>query len=75
MKLKITILLLIAGITGASITAVLFQSKARRQEQFQKNQESQLPTAISNYAKTFKLNASPPIWPAAKGVTNGNSTN
>ncbi len=72
MKLKISILLLIAGITGASIAVVLIQSKARRQEQ---NQESQLPTAISNYSKTFKLNTSPPIWRDAKGVTNGSSTN
>jgi hypothetical protein len=72
MKLKISILLLIAGITGASIAVVLIQSKARQQE---RNQESQLPTAISNYSKTFKLNTSPPIWPDTKGVTNGSSTN
>jgi hypothetical protein len=24
--------------------------------------ESELPTAISNYSKTFKLNTNPPLW-------------
>ena len=74
MKLKISILLLIAGITGASVTVVVIQSNARKQ-QLRAVQENQLPTAMSNYNKTFKLNTSPPIWPSAKGITNGNSTN
>jgi len=75
MKLKISILLLIAGITGASISVVVIQSNARRQQQFHAVQENQLPTAMSNYSKTFKLNTSPPIWPNAKGATNGGPTN
>jgi hypothetical protein len=35
--------------------------------------ESQLPAAMSNYSKTFKLNTSPPIWtqPQKQGATNG----
>jgi hypothetical protein len=69
MKLKISILLLIAAIAGASITVVVI----RKQRQVQAVQENQWPVAMSNYSKTFKLNTSPPLWPASKGVTNGNT--
>ena len=58
--MKLKILLLIAGIAmvGGSITVLVVQSNARKLK-FQPPPESQLPTAISNYNKTFKLNTSP----------------
>ncbi len=55
---------------GGSITVLVVQANARKVK-FQPPPESQLPTAISNYTKTFKLNTSPPIWTQP---TNGNPT-
>jgi hypothetical protein len=69
--MKLKILLLIAGVAviGSSITVLVIQSHSR-QLKFPPP-ESQLPTAISNFNKTFKLNTSPPIWGQ---TTNGNRT-
>ena len=57
---------------GGSITVLVVQANARKVK-FQPPPESQLPTAISNYNRTFKLNTSPPIWaqPQKQGATNG----
>ncbi len=70
--MKLKILLFIAGVAmaGGSITVLVVQANARKVK-FQPPPESQLPTAISNYTKTFKLNTSPPIWTQP---TNGNPT-
>lgn len=70
--MKLKILLLVAGmaIVGSSITVMVMQANARKLKF--PPPESQLPTAISNYSKTFKLNTSPPIWAQP---THGNSTN
>jgi hypothetical protein len=69
--MKLKILLLVAGvaIVGSSIFVLVIQSHSH-QLKFAPP-ESQLPTAISNYTKTFKLNTSPPIWGQ---TTNGNPT-
>jgi hypothetical protein len=72
--MKLKILLLVAGVAviGGSVTVLVIQSNAHKVK-FQPMPESQLPTAISNYSKTFKLNTSPPIWaqPQKQGATNG----
>jgi hypothetical protein len=70
MKLKILLLIAVIAMVGGSITVLVIQSRPR-QLKFQPTPESQLPTAISNYSKTFKLNTSPPIWTQP---TNGNPT-
>jgi hypothetical protein len=72
--MKLKILLLVAGVAviGGSVTVLVIQSHSR-QLKFPTTTENQLPAAISNYSKTFKLNTSPPIWtqPQKQGVTNG----
>jgi len=70
MKLKILLLIAVIAMVGGSITVLVIQSNARKLK-IQPPPESQLPTAISNYTKTFKLNTSPPIWTQP---TNGNPT-
>ena len=71
--MKLKILLLIAGVAviGGSVTVLVIQSHSRPLNF--SPPESQLPAAISNYSKTFKLNTSPPIWtqPQKQGDTNG----
>ena len=71
MKLKILLLIAVIAMVGGSVTVLVLQSNARKLK-FQPTPESQLPTAISNYNRTFKLNTSPPIWgQPQKGATNG----
>ena len=71
--MKLKILLLVAGVSiiGSSIFVLVVQSHSRLLKL--SPPESQLPAAISNYSKTFKLNTSPPIWaqPQKQGATNG----
>ena len=69
--MKLKILLLVAGVAviGSNVTVLVIQSRPH-QLKFPPT-ESQLPAAISNYSKTFKLNTSPPIWAQP---TNGNPT-
>ena len=69
MKLKILLLIAVIAMVGGSVTVLVIQSHPR-QLKFPPL-ENQLPTAISNYSKTFKLNTSPPIWTQP---TNGNPT-
>jgi hypothetical protein len=69
MKLKIFLLVAGVSVIGSSIFVLVLQSHSH-QLKFSPP-ESQLPTAISNYNKTFKLNTSPPIWGQ---TTNGNPT-
>ena len=71
--MKLKLLLLVAGIAaiGGSVTVLVIQSHSRPLKF--PPPESELPAAISNYSKTFKLNTSPPIWtqPQKQGATNG----
>ncbi len=69
MKLKILLLVTGASVIGSSIFVLVIQSRSH-QLKFAPS-ESQLPTAVSNYNKTFKLNTSPPIWGQ---TTNGKPT-
>ena len=59
MKLKILLLVIGVAVVGSSITVIVIQSRSR---QLPPSPESQLPTTMSNYSKTFKLKTSPPIW-------------
>jgi hypothetical protein len=76
--MKLKLLLLIAGVAmvGSTISVLVILSHPR-QVKFSPPSESQLPTAMSNYSKTFKLNTSPPIWaqPPKQGATNGSTAN
>ncbi len=49
---------------GSSVIVLLNQSPHPRQLKFAPNAppEGELPTAISNYSKTFKLNTNQPLW-------------
>jgi hypothetical protein len=69
MKLKILLLVAGASVIGSSIFVLVIHSRSH-QMKFAPP-ESQLPTVMSNYSKTFKLNSSPPIW-GQQGITNGN---
>jgi hypothetical protein len=68
MKLKFLLLAAILMVVASTVTVLVMQSNAHR-----RMQQSQLPTAISNYNQTFKLNTSPPLWPDSQksGGTNG----
>ena len=68
MKLKILLLAAILLIIGSAVTVLMVQPSTHRQ-----SEPSQWLTAISNYNQTFKLNTSPPLWPASQknGGTNG----
>ena len=72
MKLKIILLIAGVAVIGGSVTVLVIQSHSRPLK-FPTTPENQLPAAISNYSKTFKLNTSPPIWtqPQKQGATNG----
>jgi hypothetical protein len=73
MKLKIFIVVAVIAMVGGSLTVLVRQSQSAHRKFAPP--ASQLPTAMSNYSKTFKLNTSPPLWPGTNGVTNGNATN
>jgi hypothetical protein len=68
MKLKFLLLAGILMMIASTVTVLVMQSSAHR-----RTQPGQLPTAISNYNQTFKLNTSPPLWPDSQksGGTNG----
>jgi len=72
MKLKTFMILIGMAMVGSTILVLVFQTNARKQK-LPPPLASQLPAAISNYSKTFKLNTSPPIWeqPQKQGATNG----
>ena len=69
--MKLKILLFITGITmvASSIIVLVIQTDDRKINFAPP--KNQLPAAISNYTKTFKLNQSPAIWaPSTNGNTN-----
>jgi hypothetical protein len=71
MKLKLIIIAAGVAIVGSSVIVLVKQSRQSRL-QFAPS-ENQLPAAISNYSKTFKLNTNPPIW--ATPANGRNATN
>ena len=69
MKLKFIIIVLALLMAGSSVLVILKQARPSREKI--DPTEDQLPTAMSTYSKTFKLNTNPPIWTAP---ANGRST-
>jgi hypothetical protein len=74
MKIKVLLLVALIAVVGGSVTVLLVQPGGRKAGP-EPMQDGQLPAAISNYSKTFKLNTTPPLWPGTNGVTNGTKTN
>lgn len=70
MKLKILLLIAVLAMVGGSVIVIMKQ--AGQSHKKIAPPEGELPTAISNYSKTFKLNTNPPIWTQP---ANGNKTN
>lgn len=73
MKLKILLLIAAIAVIGGSIVILLVQAH-RQRVKFAPPQDP-WPVVMGNYNKTFKLNTAPPLWPEAKGATNGSATN
>jgi hypothetical protein len=72
MKTKFLLLIAFIAVAGSSVVVLVVNSPARKERQAP---PSQLPTALSNYNQTFKLNTNPPLWPEPQksGGTNGPS--
>jgi hypothetical protein len=60
-----------SGIAVISASVVVVIKQPRHAHTQPAPSDDPLPTAISNYSKTFKLNTNPPIWTAP---ANGHST-
>ena len=60
--MKLKIILLFAGIALVGTTVIVILNQPRRPQPKTQMMENELPTAMSNYSKTFKLNTNPPIW-------------
>ncbi len=67
MKSFLKIVVVAAGVVIVSVTAVVIVQPSRQSHKnvspTQNALAGELPVAISNYSKTFKLNTNPPIWP------------
>jgi hypothetical protein len=74
MKIKLLLSIALIAIVSGSVIVLLVDSNARKER---KTPASQLPTALSNYNQTFKLNTNPSLWPEPQksGGTNGRSRN
>ena len=68
MKLKLTLVIGIL-IAVAATVIVMIRQQSRR------SIENELPTAMSNYQKTFKLDTSPAIFPDGKATNLSSKTN
>ena len=61
--MKLKIILFVAGVAIVSVCIVaVVQSSRQPHKKVIAPPEGELPTAISNYSKTFKLNTNPPFW-------------
>ena len=68
MKLKIKLLIGVLVVTAATVI-VLIRQPSRH------SVENELPTVMSNYQKTFKLDTSPAIFPDGKSTNLSRKTN
>jgi LPS O-antigen subunit length determinant protein (WzzB/FepE family) len=66
---KIIVIATVLAIVGSSVGFIVHQSWQAHEKLAPPERE--LPAAISNYSKTFKLNTNPPIW---KAPANGRNT-
>jgi hypothetical protein len=67
-KLKIKLLIGVLVVTAATVI-VLIRQPSRH------SVENELPTVMSNYQKTFKLDTSPAIFPDGKSTNLSRKTN
>jgi hypothetical protein len=66
-------LVIAVAVALASCTIVVIVQRSRQPHKPIAPRESELPAALSNYSKTFKLNTNPPIWTApANGKSSTN---
>jgi hypothetical protein len=68
MKLKIFIIIAVMLMAGITAVTLLVRPRTPR---LRFAPQLQWQEAISNYSKAFTLNTNPPLWPKAKGATNG----
>lgn len=68
MKRKITILVSVLVVIAATVIVLV-------REQSRHSVENELPNAMSNYQKTFKLDTSPAIFPDGKSTNLSSKTN
>jgi hypothetical protein len=71
MKSLLKIMLVASGISTFIASVVVIVQQSRQPHIFFAAPEGELPAAISNYSKTFKLNTNPPIWTTS---ANGRNT-
>ncbi len=66
MKSLLKTIIVAAGVAIVSVTVVVVMQQSRQSHKKVTLPagalESELPAAISNYSKTFKLNTNPPLW-------------
>jgi flagellar basal body-associated protein FliL len=70
MKLLLKIIV-VAGVTVVGISIIVVVNQARQSHKKIAQPAGELPTAISNYSRTFKLNTTTPLW---SSPTNGTSS-
>lgn len=67
MKSLLKIIVVTAGVVIVSVSVIVMVQYSRPAHEKSGSPpatpESELPTALSNYSKTFKLNTNPPVWP------------
>ena len=68
MKLKIKLLIGVIVVSAATVVVLLRQESRH-------SVENELPTVMSNYEKTFKLDTSPAIFPDGKSTNLSRKTN
>jgi len=67
-KLKIKLLIGVLVVSAATVVILIRQPSRHRVE-------NELPTVMSNYQKTFKLDTSPAIFPDGKSTNLSSKTN
>jgi len=72
MKLKLILIAAVILMAGTTVVVLLVQPHGQSNHSTSPA-NSPIPSAISNYNQTFKLNTQPPLWPATQntGGTNG----
>jgi hypothetical protein len=71
MKSPLKTIVVMAGVVIVSTSVIVIVQHSQASHQKSVPHVSELPVAISNYSKTFKLNTNSPIWPTP---ANGRST-
>lgn len=66
MKTKLILIIAAVLVLGGATVVIVVREPKPKPRSF----ESELPTAMSNYQKTFKLDTSAPHFPDGKSVTN-----